>query len=116
MWALMALPAGAAVTPGCGRILVVDDERAVRSALEVNLSKARHEVVSVANAEDALAALRERPMDVVLTDVMMPGMSGIELPPRGPRPLARRARRAHDRPRQRPRRRRGDEGRRPPTM
>ena len=62
-----------------GRILVVDDDRAVRGALRVNLSKAGHDVQLVENAQAALDVLRDRPFDLVLTDVMMPGMSGMEL-------------------------------------
>ncbi len=61
------------------RLLVVDDERAVRSALRVNLAKAGYEVVLAASAEEALALLVSRPPDLVLTDVMMPGLSGHEL-------------------------------------
>ena len=62
-----------------GRVLVVDDDRAVRTALLVNLQKAGWEVVLATSGEDAFQVLREQPVDVVLTDVMMPGMPGIEL-------------------------------------
>jgi len=67
------------VTTRRPRLLVVDDERAVRSALRVNLAKAGYEVVLAASAEEALALLVSRPPDLVLTDVMMPGLSGHEL-------------------------------------
>ncbi len=66
------------VTPAA-RVLVVDDDRAVRMALDVNLRKRGHEVRCVTNAHDAMAALRERPFDVVVTDVNMPGATGLEL-------------------------------------
>jgi DNA-binding NtrC family response regulator len=61
------------------RILVVDDEKAVRSALTVNLGKEGFQVSSVQNAEEALAALQDSPVDMVISDVAMPGMGGIAL-------------------------------------
>ena len=60
-------------------ILVVDDERAVRVALEVNLTKAGHTVSLADSGQRALSILRSQEVDVVLTDFMMPGMTGIEL-------------------------------------
>ncbi len=57
-------------------ILVVDDERAVRSALRVNLGRAGFSVELTASAEEALAAFEQRQPDLVLTDVKMPGMDG----------------------------------------
>ena len=61
------------------RVLVADDDRAVRTALQVNLSKAGYHVTLVASAELALEALRASAYDVLLTDVKMPGMGGMEL-------------------------------------
>jgi DNA-binding NtrC family response regulator len=61
------------------RILVVDDEKAVRSALSVNLGKEGFQVSSAQNAEEALAALQDSPVDMVISDVAMPGMGGIAL-------------------------------------
>ena len=60
-------------------VLVVDDERAVRVALDVNLSKAGHTVSLADNAERALEFMRSQPVEAVLTDLMMPGMNGMEL-------------------------------------
>jgi DNA-binding NtrC family response regulator len=60
-------------------VLVADDDRAVRTALQVNLSKAGYHVTLVSSAEQALEALRGAPHDVLLTDVKMPGMGGMEL-------------------------------------
>ena len=61
------------------RILVVDDDRAVRSALRVNLAKAGYDVRLVNSAEEATTALAEREVDLVLTDVKMPGRGGMAL-------------------------------------
>ena len=61
------------------RVLVVDDDRAVRSALQVNLARADYDVALASSAEEALVRLGERAVDVVLTDVKMPGAGGISL-------------------------------------
>ena len=64
---------------GKARILVVDDDRAVRTMLKVNLTKHGMDVTLATDALLALAALRERPVDLVLTDVKMPGLTGLDL-------------------------------------
>ncbi|MCO4744417.1 MAG: sigma-54-dependent Fis family transcriptional regulator [Proteobacteria bacterium] len=61
------------------RILVVDDDRAVRTALRVNLRKAGMDVTLATHPGEALEQLRAEPFDLVLTDVKMPGATGIEL-------------------------------------
>ena len=61
------------------RVLVCDDDRAVRTALRVNLSKAEYDVTLAESAEQAVEILRATPHDVLLTDVKMPGMGGMEL-------------------------------------
>ena len=66
--------------PGAApRILVVDDDRAVRTVLQVNLTKAGMHVTLTESPDEALDSLRAFPFDVVLTDVRMPGGTGIEL-------------------------------------
>lgn len=70
-------------------ILVVDDEPAVRGALARALALERHEVTLAADASEALALLAERAYELILLDVLMPGMSGLE--------LCRRLRQAQDR-------------------
>ncbi len=60
-------------------ILVVDDDRAVRTAIRVNLSKQGWDVSVAEDAEGALKLIAERPVDLVLTDVAMPGRSGMDL-------------------------------------
>ena len=61
------------------KVIVCDDDRAVRGALNVNLSKAGYAVILCESAEEALERLRSEPIDVLLTDVNMPGRSGISL-------------------------------------
>jgi len=61
------------------RVLVVDDDKAVRSALQVNLTKGEMDVTLCTSVPEALAKLRDSAFDLVLTDVKMPGDTGIEL-------------------------------------
>src|SRR5262245_53236882 len=60
------------------RVLVVDDEPGVRESLRLIL-KDRTDVALVSSGEDALEAVAARPFDVVLLDILMPGMDGLEL-------------------------------------
>ena len=62
-----------------GRILVVDDEEGVRSFLAESLELDGHQVEEAASGEDALKLLRARSFDLVLTDLRMPGMDGMQL-------------------------------------
>lgn len=61
------------------RILVVDDEPDVRLFIERALKADGHEVTSTFDGYAAINALRERPFDILLTDIAMPGMDGISL-------------------------------------
>jgi|MDSW01.1.fsa_nt_gb two-component system response regulator AtoC len=61
------------------QILVVDDEPGMREMLEMLLSGRGHEVTLCASGEQALLKLSEHAFDLVLTDVKMPGMTGVEL-------------------------------------
>jgi DNA-binding NtrC family response regulator len=62
-----------------GKILVVDDERSMCELLEADLKMRDFACVSRNSAESALRVLREEDFDVILTDVKMPGMSGLAL-------------------------------------
>ena len=62
-----------------GNILVVDDNAANREMLSRRLARAGHRVQVVANGPDALALLRQQPIDLVLLDVLMPEMSGYDV-------------------------------------
>jgi len=63
------------------RILIVDDDAALRESLELVLAGEGFEVVAAADGASALARAESSPFDVVLCDVRMPGMDGIELLP-----------------------------------
>lgn len=60
-------------------VLVVDDEELYRRALERILRRAGHEVVMARDASEALGIVTAQPLDLVLCDVKMPGINGLEL-------------------------------------
>jgi two-component system, OmpR family, KDP operon response regulator KdpE len=62
-----------------GRILVVDDDPQIRRVLKVNLSGQGFEVDDAKSGDAALERLREARFDLVLLDINMPGMSGLEI-------------------------------------
>jgi DNA-binding response OmpR family regulator len=61
------------------RILIVDDEANLRHTVGYNLRRAGHEVVEAADGEAALARAAGRPLDLVVLDVMLPGIDGLEV-------------------------------------
>ncbi len=63
------------------RILIVDDDDGLRESLELVLAAEGYEVSGAADAERALAHIENHPVDVILCDVRMPGMDGLELLP-----------------------------------
>jgi DNA-binding response OmpR family regulator len=62
-----------------GRILVVDDDRDICDLVAIKLESAGHEVVTRTDGAQALEAGLEGGWDVIVLDVMMPGMSGIDV-------------------------------------
>jgi putative nucleotidyltransferase with HDIG domain len=60
-------------------ILIVDDEPDVRSVLLAHLSETGSACMTSDSAFDAISKLRERPFSLIIGDMMMPGMSGMEL-------------------------------------
>jgi len=70
---------GAAVAAERARILVVDDDKQVRSFLEELLVEAGYAVELVSDGRTALGIVEREPPDLVLLDVVMPGMGGLEV-------------------------------------
>ena len=60
-------------------ILIVEDEARMRRLLELDLGEAGFQTLSAPDAETALNLLAKEHIDLVLTDLKLPGMSGLEL-------------------------------------
>ena len=60
------------------RVLVVEDDSALRNVVRFNLQQAGYEVITASDPCDALSKLRQQPVGLILTDMTMPRMSGIE--------------------------------------
>ena len=81
MWSLtvrMALSAarGASRRP---RVLIVDDDPLIRDLVRAVLEDASYDLDEASSGEEALRVASRRPPDVVLMDVMMPGLNGFEV-------------------------------------
>ena len=61
------------------RILTVEDDERIRTAVSLALEEEGWEVKETANGEDALVAFAQNPSDVVLIDIMLPGIDGFEV-------------------------------------
>ena len=61
------------------RILVVEDDHVIRELLVVNLKMEGHEAVTAADGNEALEAVARQHPDVVLLDMMLPGLDGWEI-------------------------------------
>lgn len=77
-WTGSRTPAPAPAVPAA-RILVVDDEPQIRELLASALRRERYQVAVHDDARQALRDLERRPADVLITDLRMPGMNGLEL-------------------------------------
>src|SRR5262249_48412736 len=64
-----------------GRILLIDDEPIIQEVLRAILLPEGHQLTVVPVAEQGLAALEERDYDLVILDLMLPGMGGLEALP-----------------------------------
>ena len=60
------------------RILIVEDEAKMRRPLELNLGDDGFTTLSAGDAESGLKLLRENTVDLVVTDLKLPGMNGLE--------------------------------------
>jgi PAS domain S-box-containing protein len=70
---------GRAITGHGARVLIVDDERQNRELLQVMLAPEGFFLASAASGEEALASVAQEPPDLILLDVIMPGIDGYEV-------------------------------------
>jgi two-component system NtrC family response regulator len=61
------------------RILIIDDDESFRRVLQYNLQKERYDVSSVPDGDTGLKRLEKEAFGVVITDIKMPGMDGLEI-------------------------------------
>ncbi|MGE3959380.1 MAG: sigma-54-dependent transcriptional regulator [Vicinamibacterales bacterium] len=73
------VPAPAAHDRTVPRVLVVDDERSMRELLAIVLKREGYEVVLAENGRSAVAALERGPFDLLISDIKMPDMSGVDV-------------------------------------
>lgn len=64
---------------GCIHILVVDDAESIRDILQRAIKDSGYSCTTAGNTKEALQVLEENNIDVVITDIIMPGVSGMEL-------------------------------------
>jgi two-component system alkaline phosphatase synthesis response regulator PhoP len=61
------------------RILVVEDEQSIRTIVEYALREAGFSVITTARGDDALGVVEREPVDLVVLDLMLPGLDGLEV-------------------------------------
>ena len=61
------------------QILIAEDDPCMRRSLSMALGRAGHEVHAVSNGVEATAALPDQHFDLLLTDIVMPGLDGVEV-------------------------------------
>ena len=74
-----ALETGTETATSGGTILVIDDEEANRALLIRRLARAGHSVLTAETGEEGIAIAANQPVDAILLDVVMPGLSGYEV-------------------------------------
>jgi len=62
-----------------GRILIIDDDEQIRFTIRVSLEIAGHEILEAEDGEEGLALYAQDPTDLVITDMLMPGIDGLEV-------------------------------------
>ena len=66
---------------GGKKILIVEDDEAMRSLLKDFLDEEGFGTESVSNGSDALKKLMDQPFDLIITDIQMPGLTGLDILP-----------------------------------
>jgi DNA-binding response OmpR family regulator len=61
------------------KVLIIDDERSIRETLDIFLSEKGYEVFTSESGENGLTIIQENLLDIVILDLRLPGMSGIEV-------------------------------------
>lgn len=61
------------------KILVIDDDHSFRRVLEYNLQEEGYDVLSASSGEDGLSLFAEQPPDLVITDMKLNGISGLDV-------------------------------------
>ncbi len=61
------------------RILIVEDDKHISKLVKFNLEKANYECIIAVSGEKALEVLDSRPVDLIILDIMLPGMDGFEI-------------------------------------
>ena len=61
------------------KILIAEDEPITLATMQLRLKKDQHEVLTASNGQEALALLKDQAFDLVITDIMMPFASGLEV-------------------------------------
>src|SRR5947209_20133222 len=67
------------MTQAPANILVVDDETPIRTTMADILRRRGYEVVTAASGEEALGLIHQRPFDLLLLDLRLPGLSGLDV-------------------------------------
>src|SRR5512134_153099 len=67
------------IAPPTARILVVDDERSMRELLAIVLKREGHEVMLAENGKRAIELLEKEPVELLISDVKMPDVSGVQV-------------------------------------
>src|SRR5471030_3381592 len=75
----VAQPAVPATDRRPPRILVVDDERSMRELLAIVLRRDGYEVLLAENGKSAIATLEREPIDILISDIKMPDLSGVDV-------------------------------------
>ncbi|MCX8012222.1 MAG: response regulator [Desulfobacterota bacterium] len=61
------------------KVLIIDDERPIRETLDMLLREKGYEVLTSESGEKGLALIQKNPLDIVILDLRLPGMNGIEV-------------------------------------